>query len=361
MRIFFNNTIFFLQRYGGISRYIVCLAEQLIQDKFDVKIIAPIFKNRYLNQISRKNLNGIYIKRFPPLKIFEIYSDLIFKNNIKKWQPNIVHDTYYSNNLSFCKNSAKIVTIHDLIHEKFSKLYATDKKLIKSKILKYADHFICVSKNTQKDLINYYNIPKNKTSVIYHGADHLNKKKLQYNNKLFSKPFVLFVGSRTKYKNFEIIPKSFSLSKKVKDNVNIVCFGGNKFAHDEKKRFRELQFNENQIIQIDGNDNLLENLYSQAMALIFPSIYEGFGFPLLEAMKMGCPVIASKKSVMSEICGNAAKYFDPLSSDELIGVIEKILYSDETKVSLINKGFLNVSNFTWKNCAKNTLKVYNKF
>ena len=130
MRIFFNNTIFFLQRYGGISRYIVCLADQLIQDKFDVKIIAPIFNNRYLNQIPRKNRKGIYIKRFPPLKILKIYSDLIFKNNIKKWQPNIVHDTYYSKNLSFCKNSAKIVTVHDLIHEKFYELYASNKKLI---------------------------------------------------------------------------------------------------------------------------------------------------------------------------------------------------------------------------------------
>ena len=361
MKIFFNNTIFFLQRHGGIPRYIVCLANQLIQDKFDVKIIAPIFKNNYLNKIPRKNLKGIYLKRFPLLKIFEIYSDLIFKKYNTKYQPNIVHDTYYSKNLSFCKNSAKIVTIHDLVHEKFSELYATEKKLIKQKILECADHYICVSKNTQKDLIDYYNIPKNKTSVIYHGADHLNKNKLQYNNKLFSKPFVLFVGSRTKYKNFIIIPKSFSLSKRIKDNFNIVCFGGNKFTHDEKNYFRELKFNENQILQIDGNDDLLENLYLQAEALIFPSIYEGFGFPLIEAMKLGCPVISSNKSVMPEICNNAAEYFDPLNSGELISILEKILYSDETKVNLINKGFLNVSNFTWKNCANNTLKVYKKF
>ena len=312
MKIFFNNTIFFHQRYGGISRYFVCLANQLIKDKFDVKIIAPIFKNRYLKKIPDKNLSGIYIKNFPPLKIFEFYSDLIIKNFVKKWEPNIIHDTYYSKNLLSLKNSKRIITVYDLIHEKFSDLYDPKKKLIKSKILKNADHCICISSNTQKDLTNYYDIPIDKTSVIHLGSDHFGQKKANLNQKLFSKPFILFVGSRSKYKNFEIIPKAFSLSQKIKDDFDIVCFGGNKFSSNEKKKFNELKFNENQVRQVDGNDDFLEDLYCNARALIFPSTYEGFGFPLVEAMRLSCPVISSNKSAMPEICGNAAEYFEAM-------------------------------------------------
>jgi glycosyltransferase involved in cell wall biosynthesis len=78
-------------------------------------------------------------------------------------------------------------------------------------------------------------------------------------------------------------------------------------------------------------------------------------------MKMGCPVISSNKSVMPEICGNAAEYFDPLNSNELVSIVEKILYSEEKKIDLINRGFLNVSNFTWEKCGEDTLKIYRKF
>ena len=141
---------------------------QLIKDKLDVKINAPIHKNTYLNQIPKKNRKGIYIKGFPPLKIFEFYSDYVLKKYIDKYQPRIVHDTYYSKNLLSCKNSVKIVTVHDLIHEKFPDYYDEKKILLKSKLLNDVDYFICVSRNTQKDLIEHYKVDEKKTKVIYH-------------------------------------------------------------------------------------------------------------------------------------------------------------------------------------------------
>jgi len=360
MKIVFNNTIFFHQRYGGISRYITCLANQLIKNGLDVKIVAPLHKNIYLNQVPKKNLIGKYIKRFPPLKILEFYSDYILKKYIDKHQPRIVHDTYYSKNLLSCKNSAKIVTVYDLIHEKFPNYFNEKKRLIKSKLLNYFDHFICISRNTQKDLINYYNIPESKTSVIYLGAEHL--KNVEINNKpsVIEKPYVLYVGSRLKYKNFNIITKAFSESK-FNSDFNIICFGGETFSDKEKNYFKKLNFDENQIIQIHGNDEVLSHLYSNARALIFPSIYEGFGFPLVESMYYGCPIISSNASCMPEICGNAAEYFNPHNSEELSIAIKKTVYSDSYRLKLINNCKSNVKKFTWKKCADETLNVYNKF
>ncbi len=361
MKIVFNNTIFFHQRYGGISRYITCLANQLIKNGLDVKIVAPLFKNIYLNQIPKKNIIGKYIKRFPPLKIFEFYSDYIFEKYINKHQPRIVHDTYYSKNLLSCKNSAKIVTMHDLIHKKFPHYYdGIKKRLLLTKILNDVDYFICVSRNTQKDLIDYYNVPENKTSVIYHGAEHLNKAEIKNKPNILEKPYVLYIGSRSRYKNFNIIPKAFSESK-FKNEFNIVCFGGNAFSDKEKNYFKKLNFDQNQIIQIDGNDEVLFHLYSNARTLIFPSIYEGFGLPLVESMYCGCPIISSNTSVMPEICGNAAEYFNPYNSEELSVAINKIVYSDNCRLKLINNSKSNVKKFTWKKCAEKTINVYNKF
>jgi len=360
MNIVFNNTIFFHQRYGGISRYITCLANQLIKNGLDVKIVAPLFKNIYLNQIPKKNIIGMYIKRFPPLKIFEFYSDYILKKYIDKHQPRIVHDTYYSKNLLSCKKSAKIVTVHDLIHEKIPSYYNKKKRLLKSKLLNNYDHFICVSRNTQKDLINYYKVPENKTSVIYHGADHLKNPEIKNKPNFLEKPYVLYVGSRLKYKNFGIIPKTFSESK-FKSDFNIVCFGGNAFSKNEKNYFKELNFDENQIIQVNGNDELLSHLYLNARALIFPSIYEGFGLPLVESMYYGCPIISSNTSVMPETCGNMAEYFNPHKSEELSVAIKKIVYSDNCRSKLISNCKSNVKKFTWKKCAERTCNVYNKF
>ena len=114
-------------------------------------------------------------------------------------------------------------------------------------------------------------------------------------------------------------------------------------------------------MQIDGNDELLSHLYLNARALIFPSIYEGFGFPLIESMYFGCPIISSNTSVMPEVCGNAAKYFNPYNSEELSVTIKKVVYSDNCRLELINNCKSNVKKFTWKKCAENTYNVYSKF
>ena len=198
MKIIFNNTIFFSQKFGGISRYITCLAESLVKKNIDVKIVAPIYKNQYLKKISKELISGCFIKRFPNLKIIEKFNNFLFKKNIFFKDSKIIHDTYYSQSLLNVKNKKKVLTIYDMIHEKFPNLYSGDLISHRKKIIYQSDFFICISKQTQKDFLNFYNIKKERTKVIYLGAEHItkesniiNKKEIRFINLSAIKDYLL--------------------------------------------------------------------------------------------------------------------------------------------------------------------------
>ena len=370
MKILFNNTIFFNQKVGGISRYICCLGNELINLNLDVKIVAPIFKNIYLKNFPGKNFRGTYFPRYPMYNFLEKYSNFILKKNILKFSPDIIHDTYYSKNIVFTKDSKKIITVHDLIHEKYSDSYKKSEEIInlKKTAFKNCNHFICVSNNTKKDLIEYYKIPENKISVIYHGANHLLKyqnyeeknffyKEKNKKGKVYEKPYILYVGKRSKYKNFNLIIDVFSKSKKLSKDFDIICFGGEKFSKEENEKFYKLNI-VNNLKNVNQSDDELKNYYLKARALIFPSLYEGFGLPLVESMSLGCPIFCSNTSSMPEICGNAAIYFNPLEVEDLLHKLENNLYSEKNLSNLISKGYKEINKFSWKKAAMETLKVY---
>ena len=237
LKIIYNNTIFFNQRYGGISRYYDSIFKIFIQKKIEFKVISPIYKNIYLKNLSHKFKTGIYIPRYPMSKIIKKFNDTLSYKLINKCKYEILHDTYYTPSLSKIKNKKKFLTIHDLIHEKLNHYYHF-KDLInyKKKIFENIDNFICVSNTTKEDFLNIYKIPEEKVKVIYHGSDHLDSIKINKNNKKFkfkdalNKPFILYVGNRNRYKNFEILINSFKNSAELNDNFNIVCFGGEKIS-----------------------------------------------------------------------------------------------------------------------------------
>jgi glycosyltransferase involved in cell wall biosynthesis len=358
MKIIFNNTIFFNQKIGGISRYITCLAENLFKRKIDIKIIAPIYKNQYLNKIPRELISGIFIKKFPNLKIIEMFNNFLFKKNIFYKNSEIIHDTYYSESLLDIKNKKKVLTIYDMIHEKFPNMYGKNLISYRKKIISQSDFFICISKKTQEDFLNFYNVNKEKTKVIYLGSEHIIKESNIINFNIgFKKPFILYVGSRRKYKNFITLFNSYCYSKKLKNDFNMVCFGGGAFSKDELINFEKnnLRFN---LFHLEGDDDILKQLYIKASVLVFPSIYEGFGLPLVESMKIGCPVIASNIEVIKEICGQGVKYFDYNSFEGLKTVLEETLYSESKLKILKKKGYEIAEDFKWSKCADETLKVY---
>jgi len=355
VKIIYSNTIFFYQKSGGISRYFTNLAEQLSKCKVHPLIIAPLSKNLYLKNFKKKKIS-FYLKRFPNWKIFEKINYFFFKYISIKYRPDIIHETYFNKvNFSFFDDKIKILTIYDLIHEKFKKMYSNQNVPNKLDIIDYVDHFICISKKTQKDFIKYYKVSQKKTSVVYLGSDHL-KKNFKYfkKNRPISEKYILFVGSRDRYKDFKILVKSINSSEKLK-NYKVICFGGGRFTDKEINKYK---IGEN-FIYIDGDDLLLRNLYVFAEVFINTSSYEGFGITNLEAMSLGCPVITSDFEVFREVGGNSCLYFKTKNHLDLKKQIVKVLFNTKIRKKLIINGYKRSKKFTWENCAKQTLSIYN--
>ncbi len=220
-----------------------------------------------------------------------------------------------------------------------------------------ADHIICISETTKNELINFYKVDEKKISVTYLGANHyfLNNTNLP---KDINFPFLLYVGSRLKYKNFDFFVKAYAKSTKINKNFKILLFGGGKLTQKEKDLLSELKVDEHKIIQLEGNDNLLNFLYQKASAFIFPSVYEGFGLPIVESLKNKCPVVCSKIPIFEEIGKNSVNYFDLKDIDNLIDTILKVV-EQEKKEKIFNDNInLIMEKFNWENCFEKTIKIY---
>lgn len=354
MKIFYDHQIFSNQVYGGPSRYFVELIKELIQLAEKPTIIAPINQNIYLSDINQQFKKEILFKINRKNFFTKIVNDLFSRYYFRILKHDLYHLTYYNN--CFFSKKPKVITVYDLIHEKFMSEFKLN-SFPKKKVFEQVDHFFCISESTKKDLINYYNIDDKKITVTYL-ANSLKQK--TFKKFLTDKPFLLYVGSRKRYKNFELLIKSFSLCNRIKKEYDIVCFGGGKFIKEEIENMKNLSINLESVHNVQGSDETLSSIYSSAEALVYPSKYEGFGLPILEAMFFGCPVIASNTSSLPEVYGDAALTFSPNSPEELINCINKIASDSEFKRQLIKKGYEREKFFSWKKCAQETNKVYKK-
>lgn len=365
MRIAFDYQIFNLQTYGGISRYIARLAEGLVVFEQQVRIFAPIHQNHYLSSMSQNIVNGSYVSQYPPksTRLLSVYNHLISRHKISKWRPDIVHETYYSSKRLAPIGSKVVLTVHDMIHELYSSDFPArdNTQALKKQAIERADHVICISENTKKDLMRFYGTPESKISVVLHGFDQLFVNAIPSDiesTSLKIKPFLLYVGQRGGYKNFSGFLKAIAASKKLIDDFYVIAFGGGKFSCEEAALISTLGFADNQVRQLTGDDTLLSSFYCAASAFVYPSLYEGFGIPPLEAMACLCPIVASNTSSMPEVIGDAAEYFDPNETDSMSCAIENVVYSEVRKAYLRNKGLVRLSHFSWGKSSAQTLDVY---
>tara|TARA_Y100000591_G_C21780257_1_gene670604 strand:- start:183 stop:1250 length:1068 start_codon:yes stop_codon:yes gene_type:complete len=353
MKILYDHQIFTNQRFGGPSRYYTELIKELIKIKNEPIVISPINNNIYLETIPSKFKKEFFLS-FQKNVLLNKLNNLISKYYFNKLNYDLYHLTYYD--LCFSEKKPRVITVYDLIHEKFNKEFNFN-EFPKREIFKKVDHFFCISQNTKKDLMEYYNIDESKISVTYLASSIRASKK---NLKSYSKPFLLYVGSRKRYKNFRLLLEAYSKLDKIKKDFDIICFGGGKFLKEEINYIKELSIKIESIQQIEGSDEILSNLYLNATVLIYPSKYEGFGIPILEAMSLGCPVISSNVSSLPEVYGNAALGFSPNSSDELINCINKVVFDNFQRDQLIEKGLKRKNLFSWKKCAQQTNDIYKK-
>lgn len=363
MNIIYDHQIFSKKEYGGIARYFYELSIHMIKMGNNVKITAPIYVCKYLDK-NKNYIDGIRINKFLGSgEIIKFFNNVILKSPFYSYDPvDIFHETYFSRINNCPKNTARVITIYDMIHEKYPKYFSRidAAKTSKKFATKRADHIICISKYTKQDLIYHYGVSEEKISVVYVG--YMKKKQVnKFCNKLsLSKPYFLYVGARTGYKNFERLLKSYVFSSKLKNEFCLVCFGGGSFSKKEKRLFSNYKLNDSDITYFSGSDTVLSNLYENAVALVYPSLYEGFGIPPLEAMSHGCPVICSNVSSIPEVVGQAAEFFIPSKTESIQSTLEQTLF-DSQKLSLLKeKGYKRSKLFSWEKCAKQTFDVYQK-
>src|SRR5258706_1095736 len=172
------------------------------------------------------------------------------------------------------------------------------------------------------------------------------------------RPFLLYVGDRRGYKNFLGLVQAYAASPWLRDNFRITCFGGGNFSPSERETFAALRLGDAHIRQIAGGDERLARLYRNAAVFIYPSIYEGFGIPLLEAMSLDCPIACSRSSSIPEVAGDAGEYFDPTDLDSIRHALENVLQSAHRRQELVALGRLQRQRFSWERCARETLRGY---
>lgn len=359
MRVLYDNEIFLIQKYGGATRYFYELIKRMPALKTEVLLYMGKFINEYgLEEYANRFtvFSGKRIKHIPRTKLISIkLQKPLFERFAGKQNFDLLHQTYYAD-INVKKKFKRIITIHDFTHEKLSGNFSSLDKTAELKKLSVekSDGIICVSESTKNDLMERYDTKGKKVKVIYHGNS------LKYDvteEPVIKDKYLLYVGDRRSYKNFGVVVKLFGMNENLRNDYKLVCCGGGKFTKDEQEQMTKSGV-VNNFEQIEARDNNIANLYFYAKAFIYPSKYEGFGIPMIEAMYNGCPIVASNVSSLPEVGGTAALYFNPDSAEELNEKINIILENGDFVKRLKSLGKEREKMFSWDKCASETHKFY---
>ncbi|MDA3883105.1 MAG: glycosyltransferase family 1 protein [Bacteroidales bacterium] len=377
MKVLFDYQIFQEQKFGGISRY---FCEIISRFSYEVSSIigTRMSENYYLqnlyphicnNQIITEhdffktlNFKGKWrlyqiLKTACPLK-FNEYNQINKQYSIrllKKQQFDIFHPTYYNPYfLEYIGNKPFVLTVHDMIHEKHPEYFSKKDKAAEWKkiLIPRAHHIIAVSESTKQDVLEHYSIPERKISVIYHGSSLVQK----ITNIKIPKEYILFVGSREQYKNFIFLIESISHFL-LEKNIHLVCIGS-PFTKQEFEMLQKLQIKQ-LCVSIQADDIDMYTIYSKALFFIFPSLYEGFGIPILEAFEAQCPVLLSDNKCFREIAGEAALYFNALDSSSLIEQVNTLIHNIAERNKLKQEGEKQLQLYAWDKASISLINIYN--
>jgi glycosyltransferase involved in cell wall biosynthesis len=362
VRIAFDHQAFRLQSYGGVSRYFVRLARELNAAGHDATVHAPLHCNRYLRELPAGTVKGLELRRYPPRseRLVTWYNQRRGRASIRRWAPSVVHETYFSPRTLAPDGCPTVVTVYDMIHELFDggnpAWHAT--REAKRLAVGRAAHVLCISENTRQDVIRILGVPEERVTAVHLGVEPLPTNGRPPVELAGPEPYLLYVGSRRGYKNFHGLVSAVAASPRLRADFAVIAFGGGQFSPEETRVIREAGLDPGRVRQVDGGDELLGSLYVGARALVYPSLYEGFGLPPLEAMVHGCPVVSSRASAMPEVIGAAGELFDPSSAEEMAAAMERVVYSEARTAELKRLGRDRAAGFTWRECAARTAEVY---
>lgn len=378
MKVLYDLQAFDMQTHGGVSR---CFAELYSHRPafVDAHISVKETDNVYLQELGFPPKGTLYknflcdkdtkLKHFlfklkyniqygkfsrldkrPLINLFETESVL------KKGDFDIFHPTFFDDYfLPFLGKKPFVITVHDMIPEIFS----IDKHQVEQKlaIIPKATHIVAVSERTKQDLVRIMHVPEEKVSVIYHGSDE--EPYTPSTTAPIAEEYILFVGTRYEYKNFKAFCKSCVGILKRHSQLKIVCTGV-PFSPEEIQFFESLGIKERMVHKFVQTSQELLDLYHYAFTFVYPSLYEGFGIPILEAYKADCPVMLNRASCFPEIAGDAAVFFDLNSEKSDFEEQFETLYrlTGDERGELIQRQRERMKLYSWSKSAAQLADVY---
>ena len=360
--IAYDHQIFALQRYGGISRYFCEIAQRIPHlSQLATKVVAPIHLNEYLasSEVSKIGL-------FRPAsfrgagRLYRLPNRIAAPFAMRGVNPDLVHWTYFAP-FKPPHGSKTVVTIYDMIHELFPDDFAKDStSRDKQHCVENADHVICISDSTKEDLMRLFEVPSDKISVTHLGFSSAFRQAVrgEANGASTARPYLLYVGHRRGYKGFSYALRAYASSNALRSEFDLVTFGGYPFDATEHALMRSLKLREGSVRRESGTDESLAAAYRGARAFVYPSRYEGFGIPPLEAMASGCPVACSNTSSLPEVVGSAAELFAPDDVNALREALERVCFDEARRLDLIERGLQRSHLFSWDRCAQETASIY---
>ena len=356
LNVLYDHQVFSWQKYGGISRYF-CELMRHSNGLFNYQVGGIFRKNEYLKEL---NLTDEYPEQIKAQfgDNFNIHNNINRHDSITKAQNcDVFVPTYYEP--YFLDNIKKpfVLTVHDFIHEIFPQLNLPahlETLTMKKILIERANRIIAISENTKRDLLKFYpSIKEEKVSVVHHSTSWSNVSKAPAEKK--QEKYILYTGARGTYKNFPNFLNAVSPLLK-KYNLKLKC-SGEPWDSEDKEYLKKINILERCSSEF-ANEQELQQLYANALCFVFPSLYEGFGIPILEAWTCDCPLVLSNASCFPEIAKDAGVYFDPYSVDDIRKQIEKVILSESLRNELVAKGKERLKEFSWRKAAEQSAKVY---
>lgn len=376
----------FRETHGGVSRYFTELVKHLPED-VEGRFSAVCSNNAYLqappfnlprmpqdvHDFIRGTLHGhsfpgvshiyrlfakLFPRRFPS---GELQNRRAFAAEVAKGDFDILHITdphpYFNCWKPVLGKKPIVATVHDLIPELFGNNVRV--RRVREQLMKDATHIIAVSQNTKNDLRRLYHVPDEKVSVIYHGYLP-SQGSVRPLGELTCQPatsnYLLFVGKRGGYKNFDFFIRAVAPLLQKDKSLSVFCTGS-AFNENEKALFASLGI-ESQVAQGFVPDDEMPSVFAHALAFIYPSRYEGFGIPILDAFAAGCPVLLANDSCFPEVAGNAALYFAPEDMASLREQLAQLLHDASLRDRLMAQSHSRLKGFSWSSSAEETANVY---
>lgn len=354
-RVRFSPDIFRTQRYGGVSRYVTELHRGLVGRGIDSRIVAGLHVNSYLHGL--RAAVGLDVQGLRPVRARQALTKVTDRAVERLWCARLDHRTIWHKTMFdrwIPRRPRLAVTVYDMIHERYPDQFGPADVIPESKRpwCEAADVVFAISSTTRDDLLERFELPPDKVVVTPLGVTVAEPSpgSLPFREP----PWLLYVGERVKpYKNWHTLVEAIHASG---PGTRLACFGPPAtFAEERLLRDRGLQ---DRVRFVGGDDRDLARVYRAASALVYPSLYEGFGLPPLEAMAHGCPVVAARAGPLPEVLADAALFFDPTDVDDLAHALGLVLAGHEDLATLRIRGRERAATFTWERTVEATLGGY---